>query len=312
MIRPRSAVLALLLAASPAAALNIVTGGVGTSGADFLTIGVGARALAMGGAFSAVDTGADANAVNWNPAALGFVDKANVTASYNSLFVDENQGYMGYAAPIGKDKDAGVWAAGVNYLSVSKIERRAGDTENADSTFSNQNYAASLSYAKAFNDQLSAAASLKYVRTALDTLKENAMAVDAGVLARTPVENLTFGVAMRNLGTNIGPDSMPLIFKGGAAYKMLSSKLILDSDIDWLMTERRGYWSLGSEFWVSPNLAVRAGYQFGHGSDQLQSKLVGLGAGLGVKFNRFTMDYAFIPYGDLGDTHRVTLGLRFE
>ncbi|MFI5347274.1 MAG: PorV/PorQ family protein [Elusimicrobiota bacterium] len=311
MNRPRAAVLALVLAASPAAALNIVTGGPGTSGADFLTIGVGARPLAMGGAFSAVDTGADANAVNWNPAALGFVDKANVTASYSSLFVDENQGYFGYAAPVGKG--GGVWAGGFNYLGVSNIERRSTtDTETPIGTFDNQNYAASLSYARAFGENVTAGGTLKYVRTSLDALKESAMAVDAGVLVRTPVEHLTVGGTMRNLGTNIGPDSMPLTFKGGAAYKLLHDKLVLASDIDWLTTERRGYWSLGTEYWVSGNLAVRAGYQLGHGADQLQSKLVGFGAGMGVKFSRFTMDYAFIPYGDLGDTHRMTIGLRFE
>ncbi|MDE2141507.1 MAG: PorV/PorQ family protein [Elusimicrobia bacterium] len=311
MNRPRAAVLALVLAAAPAAALNIVTGGPGTSGADFLTIGVGARPLAMGGAFSAVDTGADANAVNWNPAALGFVDKPDVTASYNSLFVDENQGYLGYAAPVGKN--GGAWAGGFNYLGVSNIERRGTtDTETPVGTFDNQNYAASLSYAKAFGNWASLGGTLKYVRTSLDTLKESAMAADAGVLARAPVAGLTFGFAMRNLGTNIGPDSMPLAFKGGAAYKLLQDKLLLASDIDWLTTERRGYWSFGSEYWISPNLAVRAGYQLGHGADQLQSRLVGFGAGLGVKFNRFTMDYAFIPYGDLGDTHRMTIGLRFE
>lgn len=308
MIRPRIAVLALVLAATPAAALNLITGGPGTSGADFLTVGVGARALAMGGAFCAVDTGADANAVNWNPGALGFVEKSNVTASYNSLFKDENQGYLGFASPSGKT--GGVWAGGLNYLTVSKIERRAADTEDPDGTFSNQNYALSLSYAKAF-DGVALGGSLKYVRVALDSLKENAMAVDAGLLARTSVEGLTVGAAMRNLGTNIGPDSMPLTFKGGVAYKMFSQKLVLDSDIDWIMTERRAYVNLGTEFWISPNLAARAGYQFGHGSDQLQSRMVGLGAGLGVRFDRFTMDYAFMPYGDLGNTHRMTVGVRF-
>ena len=138
------------------------------------------------------------------------------------------------------------------------------------------------------------------------------MAVDAGALLRTRVENLTFGATMRNFGTNIGPDSMPLEFKGGVAYKMFSQKLLLDSDINWLEAERRAYWSLGTEFWVSPNLAVRGGYEFGHGADQLQSRFVGLGVGLGVKFSRFTMDYAFMPYGDLGNTHRVTLGLSFD
>ena len=124
--------LALLVAAARSA-LNLITGGPGTSGADFLTVGVGARALAMGGAFTAVDSGADANAVNWNPAALGFIDGSNVTASYNSLFKDENQGYLGYASPSGKT--GGVWAGGLNYLTVSKIERRAANTEDPDGTF---------------------------------------------------------------------------------------------------------------------------------------------------------------------------------
>ena len=294
------------LATAPVA---VLTGGPGTSGADFLTVGVGARPLAMGGAFTAVDSGADANAVNWNPGALGFVEKSNVTASYNSLFKDQSQGYLGYAS--GSGESGGVWAGGLNYLTVTKIEKRAGDTEDPDSTFANQNYAASLSYAKAFDGEVSVGATLKYVRVALDTLRESAMAVDAGLLARTPVEDLSVGAAMRNLGTNIGPDSMPLTFKGGAAYKMIGKKLVLDSDIDWIMTERRAYLSLGSEFWVSQNLAVRAGYQFGHGSDQLQSRAVGLGAGLGLKFQSLTMDYAFMPYGDLGNTHRMTVGVRF-
>ena len=310
MSRARAAALAAVLAASPAAALNVVTGGVGTSGADFLTVGVGARALAMGEAFTAVDMGVDANAANWNPGALGFVDKPNATASYNALFVDENQGYLGYAAPVGKD--GGVWGAGINYLMVSQIEKRAGDTENPDSTFTNQNYAAGLSYARAFDDRLSLGGTLKYIHTSLDSLSENAMAVDAGALMRTSVENLTVGASIRNFGTNIGPDSMPLTFKGGVAYKTFGRKLLLDSDVDWLATERRAYLSLGTEFWISPNLAVRGGYEFGHGADQLQSKFVGLGVGVGVKFNRFSMDYAFLPYGDLGNTHRVTLGLRFE
>lgn len=311
MNRSRLAVLALVLAAAPAAALNVVTGGAGTSGADFLTVGVGARPLAMGGAFTAVDGGADANAVNWNPAALALVDKRGVTASYNSLFKDESQGYLGYAAPL--SGGGGAWSAGVNYLVVTNVEKRAGDTENPDATFSNQNFAAGLSYARAFGDgAVSVGGTLKYVRVALDSLKENAMAVDGGLLSRTPVEDLTAGVAVRNFGSNIGPDSMPVDVKAGLAYKALQKKLLLASDVDWLATGRRGYWSLGAEYWVSPNLAARGGYQFGHGSDQLQSKLVGLGVGLGLKLHRFTMDYAFQPYGDLGTTHRVTLGMRFE
>ena len=307
----RASIVAVLLSltALPAAALNVATGGVGTSGADFLTIGIGARALAMGSAFAAVDTGADVNAVNWNPGALGFVVKPDVSASYSSLFQDENQGFVGYASPLGKG--GGVLAASVNYLAVTNIQARAGDTENPDSTFTDQNVAAGVSYARSLGDKLSLGGTLKLVHTTFNTVHESAMAADFGALYRTPVDGLTAGAALRNFGTNLGPDSMPLDLRGGAAYKMFGSRLTLDSDVDWLETERIAYWSVGGEFWATPNLALRGGYQFGHGADQLQSGMVGLGVGLGVKFGGFTMDYAFLPYGDLGDTHRVTLGLSF-
>ncbi|HXS99196.1 MAG TPA: PorV/PorQ family protein [Elusimicrobiota bacterium] len=299
----------LVTAAAGARALSLTTGGPGTSGADFLTVGVGARALGMGGAFTAVDSGADANAVNWNPAALALVAQRGVTASYNSLFVDENQGFLGYAAPV---KSGGAWAAGVDYLVVSNIPQRAGDTETPDSTFNNGNYAATLSYARKFSDDLSLGSSLKYVRVDLDSLKENAMALDFGALAKTPFDGLTAGASVRNFGTNIGPDPLPLTLAGGLAYKAFDSKLTLSTDADWLATERAAYWSLGGEFWISANLAARAGYQFGHSVDELRGSLVGMSIGLGLKVGRFSMDYAFLPYGDLGDTHRITLGLRFE
>jgi hypothetical protein len=146
----------------------------------------------------------------------------------------------------------------------------------------------------------------------LDSLKENAMAVDFGVLAQTPVKDLTAGFSMKNFGTDIGPDSLPLTLAGGLAYTPFASSLVLAADMNWLATERTGYFSVGGEYWISPNLAARGGYQFGHGADELQSSIVGMSIGIGLKVNRFTMDYAFVPYGDLGNTHRITLGLRFE
>jgi hypothetical protein len=283
--------------------------GVGTSGADFLSVGVGARALAMGSAFTAVDTGLDANTVNWNPGGLGFVEGQNITASYNALMVDENQGYLGYAAPVGANQ--GVWATGVNYLMISNIQRRAGDTETADSTFASQNFAVNGSYGKALSDSLAVGGSVKYIREALDTYHGNGAAVDAGVLWRTPVKGLSAGAALSNLGSKIGPDALPLAVKGGVAYKLFNDSLILASDYDWLINEQTSYVSIGEEYWINRILAMRAGYQFGHGADQLQSKTVGLGVGIGLKLERRSVDYAFLPYGDLGNTHRITLGVKF-
>jgi len=80
----------LAAAAVLAAAHASWAAGVGTTGAQFLKVGVGARPMAMGNAFSALAD--DANAVNWNPGALAEVKHKNLTASYNSLFKDQNQG----------------------------------------------------------------------------------------------------------------------------------------------------------------------------------------------------------------------------
>src|SRR5579883_2091570 len=252
--------------------------GVGTAGADFLNIGVGARQLAMGNSAQAVDTDLDSDLVNWNPGALGFIEKANVTASYNSLFQDENQGFVAFASPLGQN--GGVWAAGLNYLMVSNIEARTTDTENPDSKFNDQNYALSGSYGHKLGDSLSIGGTLKYVREYLPGLSANAIALDGGAQYKTPIAGLTAGASFKNLGNNIGPDPMPLRVDGGLAYKLFGDKLLLASDFDWLAIEKTSYASLGAEWWLNKALALRGGYQFGHGQDQLQSQFVGMGVGL--------------------------------
>lgn len=303
-----------ILGATSLAALSLLfvsgtclAAGVGTTGAQFLKVGIGARPLAMGSAFSALAD--DANAINWNPGALGTIKEKNATASYSSLFKDQSQGFLAYVNPL--KEDMGSVGVGLNYLTVSKIEKRAGDTEDPDSTFSNQNFALSLSYGKPeVAPGLSLGGNLKYIRVSLDSFSGNAVALDFGGLYKTPVDNLTAGLSVQNMGTKIGPDPLPLTFKGGAAYKLFNQKLALAADVDWLAVDQRAYLDLGAEYWVQKILAVRAGYQLGRGRDQLGS-LVGLGVGMGVKHERFSVDYAFVPFGNLGDTHRMTFGMRF-
>ncbi|MFH1618503.1 MAG: PorV/PorQ family protein, partial [bacterium] len=282
--------------------------GVGTTGAAFLKVGVGARPLAMGNAFVALPD--DANAINWNPGALGELKDKSATASYSSLFMDQNQGFIAYAAPL--KENMGTLGFGVNYMLISDIEKRAGDTETADSTFNNTNMAVSVSYARSgLYEGLSLGANLKYINEKLDTFSESATAIDLGALYNTKIENLTAGFMVQNIGTKIGPDPLPLTVKGGLAYRLLEKKLVLAMDGDWLAIDKRAYLDLGAEYWMNKNLAVRAGYQVGRGQDKLGSSLVGAGFGMGIKLDKFNMDYAFVPFGDLGNTHRITLGMRF-
>ncbi len=291
----------LLLAASAAQAA-----GVGTTGANFLKVGVGARELALGSAASVLTEGA--GAINWNPGKLADLKQKSLSASYNLLFLDESQGFVGYASPL--KEDMGVIGAGVNYLTVSNIEKRTGDSDNPDSKFSNNNMAVSFSYARAeVRPGLALGASLKYISQKLDTQTDKAVAVDLGSTYKiNPAWTAAFVV--QNLGSSIGPDALPLTLKGGAARRFLDGKLAVAADADWLANDKRFYLDLGAEYALNSFLAFRAGYQAGRSADKLGG-LTGLGAGLGLKFDQFTLDYAYVPFGDLGDTHRMTLGFNF-
>lgn len=304
----KSVMTGLLAAAALAAASAAGAAGVGTTGANFLNVGVGARPLAMGSAFTALPD--DANAINWNPGALGVQKERSVTASYNALFDGENQGFIGYAHPMGEN--SGTFAAGLNYLMISNIPKRAGDTESPDSTFNNTNLALSGSYArKTPIEGLALGGTFKYIRESLDTFSANTVAVDFGGFYQTPVPHLTAGAMLSNFGGKIGPDPLPTSLRGGAAYKLMQDRLVLASDVDWHAVDRRAYWNLGVEGWTYKALALRAGYQVGRAADSLGSSLVGFSFGLGVSIEKFRMDYAFLPFGNLGDTHRITLGWSF-
>jgi len=59
-------------------------------------------------------------------------------------------------------------------------------------------------------------------------------------------------------------------------------------------------------------IALRAGYQVNYPDPQL-SGLTGLTLGLGYNLTRaMALDYAMVPVGDLGTTHRLSLSFKFD
>jgi long-subunit fatty acid transport protein len=91
----RAAWLALLLAAAPAAAQEAVrdTGRIDITGRQNLTLGSGARAYGMGGAFLA--RADDATAASWNPAGLSYlrVPEVSVVGVANSFDTERGSDY---------------------------------------------------------------------------------------------------------------------------------------------------------------------------------------------------------------------------
>ena len=72
--------------------------GPGTTGANFLKIGVGARAAALGDAFTVIVN--DSTSLYWNPAGLVEMKQRQFSATYNMWFAGINQGYLGIGFPL--------------------------------------------------------------------------------------------------------------------------------------------------------------------------------------------------------------------
>ena len=75
----------------------------GDYSAAFLEIGVGARALAMGGAFCSLAN--DGTAFYWNPAGLAFMRRPQISGMYGPQFGSlsnplANFHYLGYTQPL--------------------------------------------------------------------------------------------------------------------------------------------------------------------------------------------------------------------
>lgn len=288
----------------------------GQSGGQFLRVGAGARGPAMGGAFSPVAD--DASAIYWNPAGLSSLEKREVSLAYNAYFKDTAAQFLGYAHPMRH----GTFGLGVSMFGVKDIDKRSatgGDADTADlGQFDTKDIAVSFGWASRMNlgaGRLKWGAAAKYISSDLESKTARTGAVDLGLMYNFREDGgLTASLAVLNLGGSLKfdkeSDPLPLNVKPGVAWKRDvggMGKLTLALDADLLVNDGIAYVQPGLEWWAHPLLALRTGYQFGRDEDAGS----GFGAGIGLRLLPFMMDYAFVPYGDLGDTHRISLGVKF-
>jgi long-subunit fatty acid transport protein len=283
--------------------------GAGSAGAAFLKIGLGARPASMGFSFSAIAD--DINAIWYNPAGLSQFTKIELATTYLRYFQDINYGFLAFAYP---NPDLGVFATSISYLSITGIEKRNEDTEEPESTFGASDINFILSYAtnKLVNN-LSVGANLKVFTEKLEDTSAYGFAVDLAGLYTPEVENLTIGFGIYNLGMGLKfkevRDKLPLLARVAASYKLFDKTLTISSDFEYGIIDEKWYLSFGAEYWIMNMFAIRAGYRLNTDLGVLS----GLGVGAGIKLNnpQIGLDYGFVPMGDLGSTHRISLSFKF-
>jgi hypothetical protein len=303
----RGLLLALLLIAVDARA-DFNADARGTTTASFLKLGVGARAVGMGEAYAAVAD--DATALYWNPAGLARVGKHSAAFMHAPYLASTFYDYGAYAYRAG----AHGFGAGVQYFSAGRMDQT--DVNNtALGSFHPHDVAASLGYAYGFSDEGAALGiAAKFIQSKIIE-SASAAAVDVGLQSRVYADRFRLALTATNIGTKMkfeqDSESLPLALRAGSALK-LTERWLSSLDIAF-PKDNEPYAAIGTEYgWRAGEtftLIGRAGYNSRTSGDI--SGVTGFSLGLGFSFPRAALDYAFLPYGGLGLTHRISLSFKW-
>lgn len=271
----------ILLLATPVMAAGGEAGGA----APVLRFGVGARAFAMGGAYTAVAD--DATAVYWNPAGLAMMDAPTLSAMHSELFVGTTYDYLGYALPL---KSGGF---GLNYLNLSTpgIITSSGE-ESASNSVVYCGYGVNMN---GWRFGLTG----KFVQETLPTAQGSGWGLDVGFLKA--FDDFQVGFTARDVvGSGIVwstglTENPPIDYRLGLSYRREKILLSMEYEVSDFASKHFGF-----EYSLNDYVKLRAGL---YNED--------LTAGVGLTKGNWAFDYAYCA-GDLGNTHRLSFNVKFQ
>jgi tetratricopeptide (TPR) repeat protein len=277
----------------------------GTTAAEFLRIGASGRQAGMGD--SAVGLSDDSNAALTSPAAWGRLVRDEASFLRTEWLAGISYSGLSYGHTT---ENHGNWGAAVLWLDIPDIDgydiggRPRGSVQAGDR-------AVVIGHGRRAGDW-AWGANAKWIQQELDGLKATAWAGDLGGHWRTPWlegdRKLLLGASVRNAGTPIrflhDEAPLPLSFDLGAGFEGLGGNLKTGLDLS-MPAQGSSEWRWGAEYWVRHTVALRIGYK----PDRDLGN--GLSLGFGIRVRQAYVDYALVNFGDLDDTHRISLRFRF-
>lgn len=304
-----------------AAAAAFAADSAGQAGA-YLKMGVGARALGMGSAFSAVSD--DSTGAFWNPAGLARLKASEASFMHANLTLDRDYNFFNYAHVLDKEKGAEKGVAAVSHISfgVDGIPEtrestnspgnpatqadgtyKAGENVYIFSYFEDVERATFGTYAKKLSKKLYGGLNLKYLQHELFNSDADAWGLDFGLMYEQN-EKTTLGLSVRDIGeslkwnTNTGTkDDVPVTTTIGVAYKP-KADLLIAADVR-KVEGMSAVLSAGAEWWLQDYAALRLGSNDGD-----------MTMGASFKLDTWRFDYSFSDE-TLGDAHRISASKTF-
>jgi len=281
----------------------------GSTGANFLKINLAPRELAMGSVGIGLADGP--GAMFTNPAGLGSIGYQSLSFFYNVWLEGMSAQYLSYIIPTG----IGNFGATANYFAYGKIQgydASGTETSNIDA----YDLCFLLSYGRSeVLRGVSGGINFKVLHEKLEKEKAMAFGGDVGIKVDlgkryNVLRGISLGCSVKNIGTGLKFDKekapLPLSYGVGVGVKreLLGEELNLGVDMN-IPNDNSMYVGAGLEYWIKDIIAVRAGYNNKKDSSN------GLSLGIGIKADIFSMNYAFVDYGELGYTHRMGMDIKF-
>jgi hypothetical protein len=209
----RNLALAVLLGGFPAGLaaqdINQDNTAYGTTSAEFLLFGAGARGTALGGAYSAIAN--DASALYYNPAGIALAPRANAIIGTYDYVAETRYSWGGIMFPFSGGQRA-VGIQGGTFGFKDQPEYTVEEPDGTGSTYSVSETFLGITFAQNFSDRFSAGITAKGIFDNLGDANGSAFAVDFGTNFHAALGGhpIRFSFVVANLGTNLSYSGQPL------------------------------------------------------------------------------------------------------
>ncbi len=313
--------LILLVAGNTFAQLFPNLGGqrAGISTAQFLKIGVGARAAALGEAFVAMAD--DASALYWNPAGAVQVNQHQVFFSHNEWLIDIQHEFAGGIYKLSENDAIGVSLTSLHMedMPVTTEFQPFGTGEY----FTVGSFAVALTYSRRMTSQFSFGGTIRYIEETLDKLKMRGVMIDLGTMYYTGLGTSRFAVTISNFGDELSPEgevklqdgstksdwqsfSPPTMFRIGFAvepYQTEQHRFTTSIQLNHPNDNSENV-ATGVEYAYKELMFLRGGYKF---NVEEQNFSFGVGLKVPAAIADVIADYSYTNFERLGQSHRFSI-----
>jgi len=312
---------------------------VGTTAAQFLKIGAGARAIGMGGAYTAHST--DILSVYYNPAGLSRIGGAGEAVfNHAEWLADIDYDFAAFSVNMGS-----FGAMAFQVISLRTPDQPVRTIEEPDGTgqfWDANSIALGITYSRKLTSRFSIGFTGKFIQEELFNASAVGASMDLGFLYDTPVENLSLGASITNFGTKMRLDGRdlyinhdPLVEDGSveavpAKYRTESFNIPLNLKfgLAWRAIKNENYALLLAMDGIQPNdnspaintgfeigiqnmVFLRSGYKSLFQNDSEESFTFGGGLRYDIVGTNLKFDFGWADFGRLNDVKFISFAVKY-